>query len=103
MKREIDILKEIDHPNVIKLHDIFMEPLKIYLITEIASGGELFDRIVMKESYNEEEARDVCKIMFGAIRYCHERAVAHRDLKPENLLLTVSNYSFFSSNRAGAV
>jgi len=50
-------------------------------------GGELFDRIVSKSFYNEKEARDVCKILFEAIGFCHEKSVAHRDLKPENLLL----------------
>ena len=52
-------------------------------------GGELFDRIVSKSYYNEKEARDVCLILFDAMKYCHDRNVAHRDLKPENLLLTV--------------
>jgi serine/threonine protein kinase len=50
-------------------------------------GGELFDRIVQKSYYNEKEARDVTKILFEAISYCHTHQVAHRDLKPENLLL----------------
>mmetsp|Transcript_16537 Transcript_16537/g.24537 ORF Transcript_16537/g.24537 Transcript_16537/m.24537 type:complete len:233 (+) Transcript_16537:593-1291(+) len=50
-------------------------------------GGELFDRIVAKSYYNEKEARDVCKILFEALQYCHSQNVAHRDLKPENLLL----------------
>merc|ERR1711933_658317 len=53
----------------------------------MGSGGELFDRIVSKSFYNEKEARDVCKILFEAIGYCHSKQVAHRDLKPENLLL----------------
>ena len=56
------------------------------------SGGELFDRIVQKEYYTEQEARDVCRILFGALKYCHDRRVAHRDLKPENLLLQVSYF-----------
>ncbi|KAL3766516.1 hypothetical protein ACHAWU_000311 [Discostella pseudostelligera] len=51
------------------------------------TGGELFDRIVSKSYYNEKEARDVCKILFEAVGYCHSKCVAHRDLKPENLLL----------------
>lgn len=50
-------------------------------------GGELFDRIVQKSYYNEKEARDVCLILFDAMKYCHDHHVAHRDLKPENLLL----------------
>ena len=94
LQQEISILQEIDHPNIIKLHDIFTEPLKIYLVTEIMSGGELFDRIVLKEFYNEMEARDVCYTLFNALEYCHKKSVAHRDLKPENLLLAVSIFSF---------
>ncbi len=58
------------------------------------AGGELFDRIVQKEYYSEQEARDVCRILFSALKYCHERNVAHRDLKPENLLLQVSYTEF---------
>jgi serine/threonine protein kinase len=50
-------------------------------------GGELFDRIVLKKNYSEIEARNVCKISFDAIAYCHSKNVAHRDLKPENILL----------------
>lgn len=64
-------------------------------------GGELFDRIVQKAYYNEKEARDVCKILFQSLDYCHKKKIAHRDLKPENLLLMVStigatNVSTFS-------
>ena len=47
-------------------------------------------RIVQKSYYNEKEARDVCKILFEALGYCHAKKIAHRDLKPENLLLFVS-------------
>lgn len=59
-----------------------------YLVTEMMVGGELFDRIVQKEYYNEKEARDLCKILLSSIKYCHDCNVVHRDLKPENLLLT---------------
>jgi len=59
-----------------------------WLQKEKILGGELFDRIVQKSYYNEKEARDVCIILFDALRFCHEKHVAHRDLKPENLLLT---------------
>ncbi|CAN0277387.1 unnamed protein product [Ectocarpus sp. 4 AP-2014] len=51
-------------------------------------GGELFDRIVKKAFYNEKEARDLCRILLDAVRYCHDLGIVHRDLKPENLLLT---------------
>ncbi len=90
LKQEINILKELQHPNIIKLYALYNENTKMYLVTEIMEGGELFDRIVQKEFYNEGEARDVAKILFMALDYCHGLKIAHRDLKPENLLLRVS-------------
>ena len=89
LKDEIAILKEIKHPNIIRLYDVFQEKEFYYLVTEKMMGGELFDRIVQKSYYNEKEARDVAKILFQAMQYCHKHHVAHRDLKPENLLLLV--------------
>lgn len=76
------------------LKEVFVEPTYIYLITELLSGGELFDRIVQKEYYDESEARDVSRLMFGALQYCHDKDIAHRDLKPENLLLCVSFFIY---------
>lgn len=90
LKDEINVLNELQHKHIIRLYDTFEEPQFYYLVTEKMMGGELFDRIVQKSYYNEKEARDVCKILFDAMKYCHDRQVAHRDLKPENLLLTVS-------------
>lgn len=87
LQDEIDILNLLEHQNVIRLYDVFDERKYYYLVTEMMNGGELFDRIVEKEFYNEREARDVSKILFDAISYCHSRNIAHRDLKPENLLL----------------
>lgn len=58
----------------------------MYLVMEIMTGGELFDRIVEKESYTEQEAADTIRPIVDAIRYCHESNIVHRDLKPENLL-----------------
>ena len=89
LKDEIAVLKELKHKHIIRLYDVFEEAQFYYLITEKMLGGELFDRIVQKSYYNEKEARDVCVILFEAMKYCHDHEVAHRDLKPENLLLTV--------------
>jgi serine/threonine protein kinase len=89
LKDEIDVLNELKHKHIIRLYDVFEEAQFYYLITEKMLGGELFDRIVQKSYYNEKEARDVCVILFEAMKYCHDHEVAHRDLKPENLLLTV--------------
>jgi len=87
LKDEIDILKNLEHENIIYLKDDFTERSHYYLVTEIMRGGELFDRIVAKTFYNEKEARDLCKTVFEAVAYCHSLNIAHRDLKPENLLL----------------
>jgi len=87
LKDEISVLNELKHDHIICLYDVFDEGQYYYLVTEKMSGGELFDRIVQKSYYNEKEARDVCKILFEAMKYCHDHKVAHRDLKPENLLL----------------
>lgn len=91
LKDEIDILKNLEHDNIIYLKDDFTERSHYYLVTEIMRGGELFDRIVAKTFYNEKEARDLCKTVFEAVAYCHSLNIAHRDLKPENLLLMVSS------------
>lgn len=88
LKDEIAVLTELKHKHIIRLYDVFDEQQFYYLVTEKMMGGELFDRIVQKSYYNEKEARDVCKILFDAMLYCHKHKVAHRDLKPENLLLT---------------
>ena len=90
LKDEIALLTELQHKHIIRLYDVFEEPQFYYLVTEKMMGGELFDRVVQKSYYNEEEARDVCKILFDAMKYCHDHEVAHRDLKPESLLLMVS-------------
>lgn len=71
---------------------MFDEKTHYFLVTEMMSGGELFDRIVKKSFYNEKEARDTGLVLFKAIQFCHEKQVAHRDLKPENLLLQVRHF-----------
>jgi calcium/calmodulin-dependent protein kinase I len=92
LKDEIEVLREMDHPNIIKLFAVFDERDHFYLVTEHMIGGELFDRIVQKSYYNEKEARDTVLVLVRAIEYCHSRKIAHRDLKPENLLLLVRIY-----------
>uniref|UniRef100_A0A7S3PFJ7 non-specific serine/threonine protein kinase n=1 Tax=Aplanochytrium stocchinoi TaxID=215587 RepID=A0A7S3PFJ7_9STRA len=87
LKLEIQVLEEVDHPNIVKLHETFEMKGKIILVLELVKGGELFDRIVAKESYSERDAASVIQKVAAALKYCHERKIVHRDLKPENLLL----------------
>jgi len=85
-KAEIEILKRLDHPNVLKLFETFEDKRNVYLITEICKGGEVFDRIIAKGKFTESEARKVFLDMVHAINYCHLNGICHRDLKPENFL-----------------
>jgi calcium/calmodulin-dependent protein kinase I len=87
MQTEIDILKQVDHPNVVKLIDVFEDERHWCLVMELMQGGELFDQILEKEFFSEQEAREATKSIIQAIRYCHQQGIVHRDIKPENLLL----------------
>jgi calcium/calmodulin-dependent protein kinase I len=86
LRVEVEILEQVDHPNIVKLKEIFDCPRTFYMAMEMMTGGELFGRIVEKEKYTEGEARSVVKRLTLALKYCHERGIVHRDLKPENLL-----------------
>lgn len=81
LTQEVDILSQVDHPNVVKLFEIFEDEAKFYLVFEIMKGGELFDRIVEKDHFSEREAADTIRPIVDAIRYCHLMGIAHRDLK----------------------
>ena len=89
-QKEVEILMRMDHPNIIKLYEVFESDHSVYLITEECFGGELFERILkrMKKNdlYNEKEACKIMQQVIGAIEYCHNNGIVHRDLKPENLL-----------------
>ena len=84
--QEVNILQQLDHPNIVKLHAFFDEPTMFYLVMDLIEGGELFERIAQKEFYSEKEARDLILILLQTIKYCHDLGIVHRDLKPENLL-----------------
>jgi calcium/calmodulin-dependent protein kinase I len=90
LQTEVEILSQLDHPNAIKLIEVYDEENYMFLVMELLAGGELFDRIVEKESYNEKEASDTIRPVVDAIRYCHSIGLIHRDLKPENLLYTTN-------------
>jgi len=86
LKVEVEILQRVDHTNIVKLRQVFDTPRVFYMVMELMTGGELFDRIVEKEKYTEAEARAVLYKLATAIKYCHDMGIVHRDLKPENLL-----------------
>ncbi len=91
LKREIEILAQVDHENIIKLIEVHEDVKYLHLITELCTGGELFDRIIAKSEseeghFEEKHAAQLTASILDAIAYCHERQIVHRDLKPENFL-----------------
>jgi hypothetical protein len=91
LKKEVSIMKLLDHKNVVKLKQVMKTEDKIYLVMEYIKGGELFDKIVEVEKFNEEDSRFYFQQLIKGMSYCHKNGVAHRDLKPENLLLDSKN------------
>jgi len=83
---EVEIMHKINHTNCVQLYEMFETSKKIYMVMELLTGGELFDRIVAKGSYSEREASDLIKDITSAIQYLHSIGIVHRDLKPENLI-----------------
>lgn len=86
LENEIRVLRRLDHPNVVKLLEAYESKSYVYLVMELVTGGELFDRIVEKGSYTEKDAADLIRQVLSAVAYMHSSGVVHRDLKPENLL-----------------
>ncbi|XP_023591612.1 death-associated protein kinase 1 [Trichechus manatus latirostris] len=91
IEREVSILKEIQHPNVITLHEVYENKTDVILILELVAGGELFDFLAEKESLTEEEATEFLKQILSGVYYLHSLQIAHFDLKPENIMLLDRN------------
>uniref|UniRef100_A0A7N4V6X8 Serine/threonine-protein kinase SIK3 n=1 Tax=Sarcophilus harrisii TaxID=9305 RepID=A0A7N4V6X8_SARHA len=85
--REVQIMKMLCHPHIIRLYQVMETERMIYLVTEYASGGEIFDHLVAHGRMAEKEARRKFKQIVAAVHFCHCRNIVHRDLKAENLLL----------------
>jgi len=88
IQREIDIMKQVRHPNVLCLIERFETPERLALVMELVTGGELFYKIVDNGSYSEKDARNIVRQLVQGVDYLHSMGIAHRDLKPENLLCT---------------
>ncbi|XP_066184887.1 death-associated protein kinase 2 isoform X2 [Sylvia atricapilla] len=91
IEREVSILQQILHANIVKLHDIYENKTDVVLILELVSGGELFDFLAQKESLSEEEATRFIKQILDGVNYLHSKKIAHFDLKPENIMLLDKN------------
>lgn len=91
LEREIGIMKQLKHPHILPLIDVFENKEFIFLVLELVIGGELFDKIVERGSYSEKDASSIVKQILEAVSYLHSQGVVHRDLKPENLLCSTAD------------
>lgn len=85
--KEAEIMKNLHHKHIVNLEDVFADGSHIYLVMELLSGGDLFDRVVSKTKYSEDDARELMYQLLDAISYLHGKGITHRDLKLENIML----------------
>ncbi|KAG8761113.1 hypothetical protein FRC14_006819 [Serendipita sp. 396] len=90
-EREIAVMKLLDHPNIMKMYDVWSSTKELFLVLEYVEGGELFDYLCSRGSrLHIVEAISIIKQVLSGVHYCHTFNICHRDLKPENILLTSS-------------
>lgn len=87
LQEEIKMLRQLDHPNVLRLYESFEDGKTVYLVMELCKGGDLFERVREREYCTEQYCSEVAAQICGALAHCHGQGICHRDLKPENLLL----------------
>uniref|UniRef100_A0A7S1CLD5 Calcium-dependent protein kinase 1 n=1 Tax=Bicosoecida sp. CB-2014 TaxID=1486930 RepID=A0A7S1CLD5_9STRA len=91
LRNEIDIMRIVNHPSIIRLHEVFEDDENVHLVMELCTGGELFDRIIQQGHIEEKPAARVMRSVLQAVKHCHENNIVHRDLKPENFLMTTKD------------
>ncbi|CAI2359090.1 unnamed protein product [Moneuplotes crassus] len=88
---EIDTLKKVDHPNVVKVFEIFQDSKRLYIVMEYCTGKELFDFVVERTKVEEKSASYIIKQLLKIIKYLNSLKICHRDIKPENILIDPDN------------
>ena len=88
---EVEILKTLDHPNVVKVYEYFEDDQQYYIVMEYCDGGDVFDKIESAGPLTERYAAKIMKFLLSGLCYLHSKQVVHRDIKPENLLMINSN------------
>jgi calcium-dependent protein kinase len=90
MVLELEIMLTVDHPHIIRLFDVYETPTELHFVMECADGGEMFDRLVERERFEEGDAAEAARQMFSVVAYLHSQGIVHRDLKPENFLYSTA-------------
>lgn len=109
VQREIRTMKLLNHPNIVRIHEVIGTKTKIYIVMEYVPGGQLSDKLSYANKLTESEARKYFQQLIYAMEYCHCRGVYHRDLKPQNLLLDskgnlkVSDFGLSALNKPGTL
>jgi len=88
LQREVEVLNQVQHENCIRLKSCYVTPRKVYIVTELVTGGELLDRVTEKGYYTEHDAANIISQILAGVNYLHSRGIVHRDLKLENLVLS---------------
>lgn len=86
LRNEVSALLRLNHPNLVRLYEIFENSKRIYLVQEYLSGETLLDRLKAKNQLDEEYYRNVFKQIMEAVNYIHKHQIVHRDIKPENFV-----------------
>lgn len=84
--QEIEILKQLDHPSICRVIDIFEDNKKFYFVQEYLSGGGLFDSLIQNVGFTENASASIIKQVLSAVTFLHSKSIAHRDIKPDNIL-----------------
>lgn len=84
---EVNLLTELDHPNIIKLFVLYEDNERFFLVTELCTGGDLYDEIITRKKLGELQASFMVKQITAAVSYMHKKKIVHRDIKLENILL----------------
>lgn len=107
---ELCVLRRVRHTNIIQLMEVFETTERVYMVMELATGGELFDRIIARGSFTERDATRVLQMVLDGVKYLHTLGITHRDLKPENLLyyhpgadskIIITDFGLASSRKKG--
>lgn len=87
LKREVQIMQQVDHPSIVKYYETYDDKKYIYLCMELCTGGDLFKKITDRgRPMSEREAAFMLEKLLKALHHCHSQHIIHRDIKPENIM-----------------